>query len=137
MRLITMIISSMICCAGLYSGQYDDFIKNMSTEKLNKYISDSMSCAFGYLEEFEEGLYHEDCNNRKKAIEFYQEKIKDLDFKYSPSEFCYIVEKGMKKIGIENCETDACITCNMWEAACEFEYFHDALQEMKSRAGVK
>jgi hypothetical protein len=138
MRIFTMIICSMLCCTGLCANQYEDFIKNMSTEKLNKYISACMSASFGYLEEFEEGLYHEECYNRDKGIEFYQKKIKELDFKYSPYEFCFLIEKGFEAMGVEHYDNDGiCIQCYMWEAGCQFHQFHDALEEMKSRAGVK
>ena len=75
MKILTIVVCAMICCTVLNAGQYEDRIKNLTTQKLNREISDDLDCAFGYIEEFEYLVYNEECSQRNKTILLYHEKI--------------------------------------------------------------
>lgn len=146
MRLLAMIICSMLCCTGLHAvrqhyEQWEkerrEINKNMTLEKLNENIKESIEYAFIYLDQFEENLYSDECDEYELCIKYYQNKIKEMDFGLCASDFCLLIENRARDHQWnqpDHCEI--CFHCDMWEAWSFFYNYELEMEELKTRAGL-
>jgi hypothetical protein len=121
---------------------HEEWLSGLSLDMLNKYIGDKLGYGLRNIEAFEYYLYHEKCFKRDEGIEFYQQTIKDLDFKYSCSKFCEVVEKGIKVVGSYNPENfnefdeEFSLSCWMNYGEINFRCYEKGMEELKKRSGI-